>query len=434
MTMSQRRSSRVATSWRQRIRHDPIITSSSKLAGEKAPRLSPQLPPPTTTPESGTSDCQTPSLVCFLACHISQPHRIETLRWTLNSIAAQRVAPLPAASVRISYSASPAIADGVRAMLAEAAERNPSLAVHERPAQQSQFEHLRSLTREAAASPTPPQWVYFSDDDDLWSENRHTLFRDACRKYDATPSVHAVCCTRKARPEKKDDDAIDDAPSEGVDGGASYVTSVPDAAAARALVASGAARLTDLEAFDLSVESFNMDEYFDYAVRLPVLSSFFKLAPNALVRHKLCDLAFISSHVKVCTSYFLLINYYLLLPTSYRHRLHLVARQGQGHGHAPARGRRGRRLKVDPAVHAERPRRVRVLLHAAGECALRHERRQRARRGAGRGLHGSRGQRRGAPAGAAGSYLLLPTSCFLPPTSYFLPTWSTGWRCRVGRR
>ena len=35
-----------------------------------------------------------------------------------------------------------------------------------------------------------------------------------------------------------------------------------------------------------------MDEYFDYAVRLDVLLNFFKAAPNVLVKHKLCDLAF----------------------------------------------------------------------------------------------------------------------------------------------
>ena len=305
--MNQRRSSRAATSWRPRLRASlppSVVSVSASLDAQAMPRLPPQPPPVPVTAEHATLDSrQQPSLVCFLACHISQPHRIETLRWTLNSFAAQRAAPLPPATLRVSYSASPVVADGVRAMLQEAAQRNPSLAVYERAAPQSQFEHLRTLTREAIAFPTPPEWIYFSDDDDLWSEHRHKLFHDACRAADKKPSVHAVCCTRKARPEKKEDDADDDgSPAEGVDGGASYVTRVPDAAAARALVASGAARLTDLEAFDLSVESFNMDEYFDYAVRLDVLTSFFKLAPNALVKHKLCDLAFISSHVKAKAS------------------------------------------------------------------------------------------------------------------------------------
>ena len=61
----------------------------------------------------------------------------------------------------------------------------------------------------------------------------------------------------------------------------------------RELLASGDLRYTDLATFgDPAVSSFDMDEYFDYAVRLEVLSDFFASAPNALVRHKLCDLAF----------------------------------------------------------------------------------------------------------------------------------------------
>ena len=66
-----------------------------------------------------------------------------------------------------------------------------------------------------------------------------------------------------------------------------------DAADVRELLASGDLRYTDLATFgDPAVSSFDMDEYFDYAVRLEVLSDFFASAPNALVRHKLCDLAF----------------------------------------------------------------------------------------------------------------------------------------------
>ena len=59
----------------------------------------------------------------------------------------------------------------------------------------------------------------------------------------------AVVCTRKARP-------------------VAVVTSscIRRSADVRAALASGEARLTDLHALDLNVESFNMDEYFDYAV------------------------------------------------------------------------------------------------------------------------------------------------------------------------
>ena len=97
----------------------------------------------------------------------------------------------------------------------------------------------------------------------------------------------AVCCTRKARPETETDATPDGdaAPDDDEHEGSSAQQqqravekrgAVRDPTAVRALIASGGARLTNLEVFDVSVESFNMDEYFDYAVRLDLLVSFFK--------------------------------------------------------------------------------------------------------------------------------------------------------------
>ena len=47
----------------------------------------------------------------------------------------------------------------------------------EQPTPHSQFEHYRALTWYARAS-NPPQWVMFSDDDDVWSETRGSLYPD----------------------------------------------------------------------------------------------------------------------------------------------------------------------------------------------------------------------------------------------------------------
>jgi len=146
----------------------------------------------------------------------------------------------------------------------------------EQPVKKTQFEHLRDLASTVCRMSIQPDWVYFTDDDDLWSERRHSLYLQACR--DAAAGTTAILCTRKARPSS----AVEPTPL------------LSDAAGVRAALAAGQARLTNLASFDLSTESFNMDEYFDYALRFAALESFLACAPNAVLRHKLCDLAFAS--------------------------------------------------------------------------------------------------------------------------------------------
>ena len=208
------------------------------------------------------------TLVCFLASHTTSAARAEQLGWLLDSVAAQQPHPPP---MYVSWSAAADVEHVVRETLERV--RWPALQHVHQPKKLTQFEHLRELVR--AAQEHAPEWVYFTDDDDLWSEQRHALFARFCR--DADTRTTAVVCTRKARP-------------------VAVVTSscIRRSADVRAALASGEARLTDLHALDLNVESFNMDEYFDYAVRFRAFEGFFRRAPSVVIRHKLCDLAFIS--------------------------------------------------------------------------------------------------------------------------------------------
>lgn len=208
--------------------------------------------------------------------------RAEQLKWTLDSIAAQHGTPLTALHMSWS-SASASIAEVVRQALADVAL--PLVVAIEQPERRSQFEHLRELARRAATTnDAPPAWVFFSDDDDIWSETRHTLFMCACA--DAAACTRALVCTRKTRPA-----------AAGISGDTHEALPAPlarDAPTVRALLKSGELRFTDLKDFDdARVSSFDMDEYFDHAVRFEALTAFFAHAPNALVRHKLCDLAFV---------------------------------------------------------------------------------------------------------------------------------------------
>ena len=214
-----------------------------------APAASAGLTAAAAVPADDAAAARRPALVCFLASHTSTARRAEVLALTLASARTQSPHPIP---LHVSWSASPEAEASVRRVLAEAARQQPLEHVAQ-PRAMSQFEHLRELVRRAEATGAPPEWVCFTDDDDLWSERRGALFADQCARAPASRSV--VVCTRKARPSSTE-----------------AVPQLPDAPAVRSLIASGGGRLTDLSVHDVSVESFHMDEYFDYAARLALAS------------------------------------------------------------------------------------------------------------------------------------------------------------------
>ena len=228
--MQTRHASRLGQNWRRR---------HVAPASDCGPVASTSYEPLQTTTEAA-------ELVCFLASHISSDSRAEQLGWMLASAAAQQGGP---PVLHMSWSASSAVQHAVRHELARVPPNlQAAMVVTEQPARRrSQFEHLRALVQQADAG-AAPEWVYFTDDDDLWSPHRGALFLGACRQ--ASPTTRAVVCTRKTRPARPSAPIL-----------------VPDVAGVRNLLASGDARYTSLDDFDVTVESFNMDEYFDYAVR-----------------------------------------------------------------------------------------------------------------------------------------------------------------------
>lgn len=195
----------------------------------------------------------------------------------LKSILAQQPAVAP---LSVSWSAATAeLAQRVRKLFATAIAKGLMLTQLEQPTKTSQFEHLRALTELHA--PKPPLWVLFTDDDDLWSERRFSLYWDEARKAArSAPGANALLCRRKAM--KRANPAAP-APAAEPD----------DAAGVRALLASRHVRLSDCTLPDgLDDDDFNMSEYFDAAVRYGVLAAFFARVPRFVTRHRLCDLAF----------------------------------------------------------------------------------------------------------------------------------------------
>ena len=226
------------------------------------------------------------TLCCFMASHTTSLEGVAKLRVTLCSIAKQLPAP-PAVFLSWSSTQVPEVLAAARRLLMS--KEWPFLFVlTQQAARLSQFEHMRALAIHVASqSDRQFRWIFFSDDDDLWSEQRYALFAGACASH---PESLAIVCTRKARPSGRPDSVE-----------SSQAAAARDASDVRSLLATRTVRLTDLNALDIESESFNLDEYFDYAVQFEQFERFFRAAPPVVIRHKLCDLAF-SAHMKECCS------------------------------------------------------------------------------------------------------------------------------------
>ena len=131
-------------------------------------------------------------LSCFIASHISTVTRVEELARTFRSILAQEPRP---PSVAISWSAEAEVAPLVRRVLDHASASGLHLEQLHSATRQSQFDHLRRLTALFASRP-PSRWVFFSDDDDIWSERRYSIYLEKCM--DVSAPCRAVLCRRKA--------------------------------------------------------------------------------------------------------------------------------------------------------------------------------------------------------------------------------------------
>ena len=219
-------------------------------------------------------------MACLIASHVSSTGRVQALRRLLHSITQQQPSP---PRVFLSWHATSPHADTVRALLDES-----SFLVHfEQPKPLSQFQHFANLVARIKYIISRPDWVCFSDDDDLWSERRSAILARACQM--ASPSTSTLCSRRKARPHSQAHSPPGAPPA--------------DAAAVRALLSRGLAMLTDAQRREenkrrsgfgaLGGEHTHMIEYFDCACRFRVLERWVKSScPTPVLQHKLCDLAF----------------------------------------------------------------------------------------------------------------------------------------------
>ncbi|KAL1503755.1 hypothetical protein AB1Y20_012224 [Prymnesium parvum] len=163
------------------------------------------------------------------------------------------------------------LAPTVRALLQRAADAGLQMSCVEQATCHTQFEHLRCLARMLAHQ--PPAWVFFSDDDDIWSRRRYALYAQQCAA--APADARALLCRRKACFLRR------------------VLHIATDADSVREMLASGVLRLADSDLKDgLEEHEHNMAEYFDLAVRYDAFAQFFATMPPCVTQHKLCDLAF----------------------------------------------------------------------------------------------------------------------------------------------
>ena len=261
-----RRAGKAQRPWRQR-QQQPTAPEHAQHAA--AVVLAPELP------------VDANFLVCFLASHTSTAARAGQLEATLQSAAAQVPHPPP---LHISWSATSDAEACVRQVLARA--EWPQLEQVQQLERHSQFEHLHALVRRVQSKPSaPPTWVYFTDDDDIWSDRRHAIYLAEC--YRAEPSTLAVVCTRKARP------AVAGVHVE-------ELAAVRDAAAVRIVIESGFARLTNLEVHDVRNESFHMVSPSSGAPRLHAFGCMHLPALRLLALACTCLHALACMHLPAC--------------------------------------------------------------------------------------------------------------------------------------
>ena len=224
----------------------------------------------------------TDEAVCFIASFVRSEERAVKLKHMLLSIAAQEPA---SPSVAISWAATDELVPTVRKTLDAVTAAGLRLRSIEQSVPHTQFEHLRALAQLHASR--PPEWVLFSDDDDLWSERRFALYMAEIAS--AVPSTTCILCRRKAMLQGETTD-----------------TNPQDAHTVRKMMADGVVRLTDCNEPDgLDESQHNMAEYFDAAVRYDTLASFVFNMPSKVIGHKLCDLAFgfVTTNCRTCVRF-----------------------------------------------------------------------------------------------------------------------------------
>lgn len=221
------------------------------------------------SPQIGASGPSSPPppLALLIASHVGDHERLVRLRNLLGCVAEQRGGHLSAAW--LSWSAEDDLRPAVRTMLTQAAP--PCLHAVEQPRNFRQFEHLAELTSLAAEALGEDAWATFSDDDDLLHPDRSAAYAAAIVK--AHPHARALRAGWTARPR----DAVSAASAADVD----------------ALMAQGrVVRTPELDANGQRKASCEAwDEYFNYAIVLAELRTFFaKACPLAVRRSMYADM------------------------------------------------------------------------------------------------------------------------------------------------
>ena len=212
------------------------------------------------------------ALTCFLASHIGNEERLNALSRLLSSVG--KASDGGPALLAISWSCEDErLASAARSTLSAAAS-TIAIQSYEAPKKLSQFEHYRRLAKATRTAPQQPEFIMFSDDDDVWSEQRHALYVHEASK--APANVQTLLCRRKTV--MLSSATNDDEPQ--------------DADGVRALLSRKLARWTDCNLKDgLEESEHNMAEYFDMAVRFQVLLTFFERVPQCITHHRLCDVS-----------------------------------------------------------------------------------------------------------------------------------------------
>lgn len=213
-------------------------------------------------------------VACFLATHVNELDRLDSLRNALRSIKGQTTP----AQLFVSWSAADELKVATRAVLKQEGTSLTTCYMHKKPLTQFQhYKYLAEKLRDADAQQPEPvaTWVLFSDDDDVWHPMRLQFYCMLLESIDVAERgrSQAVTCPWWAIRSNE-------------------AASLPAASSAEEVeghMRDGRWFLQDFSRYENGTEAC---EHWCSLVKLGRVLDFYQMAPAGLVSSTFCDVAF----------------------------------------------------------------------------------------------------------------------------------------------
>lgn len=203
-------------------------------------------------------------IISLCASHIDTLERMSLLQLMIQSWHSNTV-QIP---LFISLSYDEYLQEDILNTISQMREMYPLLTVNISNVKLAQFEHYKILSETVVVLYSPSTFIIFSDDDDLWSENRVELYKNCISQFhDIIHSVSSIkmcgyyTCDGASHPDMR------------------YISNF--------------AQLQNYKNLIKVIDTVNIPgEYWQYCVPIKYFQEFMTKASDDLLKHKYCDLTF----------------------------------------------------------------------------------------------------------------------------------------------